>query len=1026
MNNILSIDYKDFLKNQKRLPDKTSSEAEPFYEFHKKLCLEGCYVDGVYFNPFLYWHLNMWNTEVDIIDERGYISQKYMNPYFRDNEWIITNAIDKAHQEKKGLVLLGCRRLAKALKNDELLYTEKGTIFIGDSKVGDKIYDHNGQLTTITGVYPQGKIPIYELLLEDGRKIICCENHIWNVYNRRNKKIENLTIKQLLPKYKRSRIHNGYKDGKTRHIEECYYAIPNNKAVDYSKKNVLISPYYLGLWLGDGSSRRTGITTTDTEIKDYIFNYAEKLQLKVRAYEKEYIITSKQLGGRSDKNKLLNYFKHYNLIQNKHIPYDYLYGSIEQRLELLQGLMDTDGSVYKNGTISFTTTNKQLANDFYQLCRSLGINLTKKQFIPKLYEKECGVGWLFILFTELPIFKLKRKLNNYKLGNKGKQFKINYTSIRNIKLIGEDNATCITVDNKDELFLTTNYTVTHNSVIEASYIAWGATFDENSQNVISGLNSPDIKLITDKLDKGLNFLPWYYKWDRIEDNWKNQVTLGIKSKGGSRYPFSAILIRNLDEGNNEEAIAGTKPRKLIIDEIGKGSFLRGLQAAIPGFTTPFGWGCSPILTGTGGDMQKFFDAKQLMFDVGAFNFLEFKNNKDERRVHGLFLGHSYRLEAKEDSTLGAYLNSPKKSQLHEIEMKVSNIKKADEITDDTLAKRKKSGDRAAYLKEKMYFPKEVDDIFLNENTNIFDIDSARAQQVRLKTNEIQGSYIELYHDGESVKVKASQKIPISNYPHKPNENKDAPIVVWEMPMVNPPYGLYVMGVDSYREGKSAYSDSLGAVYVFKRMHDIYSEKFQDMFVASYVARPDKKEVWQEQARLLAKFYNARVMVENNETSFIDYMISKGDAHLLEKQPVWLREIVPNTKQDKDYGLNRTSDKIIDFLHGNMKKYLNETIHKEVDENGSIISETTGVRRIRDLMLLEEIIQYNEDGNFDRLIAAELAITCALKLDPLLGKISKETDGRIKAMYNKKTKRSIFENSSKLNYKETNKIKKLFG
>jgi len=74
-------------------------------------------------------------------------------------------------------------------------------------------------------------------------------------------------------------------------------------------------------------------------------------------------------------------------------------------------------------------------------------------------------------------------------------------------------------------------------------------------------------------------------------------------------PFSQILIRNLDEGNNEEAIAGSKPRKLIIDEIGKGNFLRGLQAAMPGFTTPFGWGCSPILTGTGGDMKKFMDAK---------------------------------------------------------------------------------------------------------------------------------------------------------------------------------------------------------------------------------------------------------------------------------------------------------------------------------------------------------------------------------------------------------------------------------
>ena len=233
------------------------------------------------------------------------------------------------------------------------------------------------------------------------------------------------------------------------------------------------------------------------------------------------------------------------------------------------------------------------------------------------------------------------------------------------------------------------------SVCEASYISWGATFDENSQNIIAGLNSPDIKLITDKIDKGLNFLPEAWKWQRIEDNWKNQVTLGIKTKSGERIPFSSILIRNLDEGNNEEAIAGTKPRKLIIDEIGKGNFLRGLQAAIPGFTTPYGWGCSPILTGTGGDMKKFMDAKSLMFDVENFNFISYNNEKDEKRIHGLFISSKYRMEAKESSTLGAFLNKPSSSSLSKVAMLVSNEELANKITNDNLERLKKAGDIVA-------------------------------------------------------------------------------------------------------------------------------------------------------------------------------------------------------------------------------------------------------------------------------------------------------------------------------------------
>ena len=614
-----TISYKDWFINQKRIPDKLSSEYKAFFDFHKQLCIDGFMMEGEYINPFLYWHLNIWHTEVDVIDERGRISQKYANPYLRDNEWLVTSEIDRAQQEKKGLVILGIRRFAK-------------------------------------------------------------------------------------------------------------------------------------------------------------------------------------------------------------------------------------------------------------------------------------------------------------------------------------------------------------SVIEASYIGWGATFDENSQNIIAGLNAPDIKLITDKLDKGLNFIPEAWRWQRIEDNWKNQVTLGIKTKGGERIPFSSVLIRNLDEGNNEEAIAGTKPRKLIIDEIGKGSFLRGLQAAIPGFTTPFGWGCSPILTGTGGDMKKFMDAKSLMFDVDNFNFLSYNNEKDGKRVHGLFIGHKYRMEAKEESTLGAFLNKPTDSDLYNVKMLVSNEEKATEITQANLERLKKAGDRIAYLKEKMYYPIAVDDIFLNEDTNIFDIEAAKRQKFRLLQQEKTGVPVILFNDGDKIGHEFTDKQPISNFPLKSSDLKDAPVVIYEFPVEQPPYGLYVAGVDPYRQGKSAYSSSLGAVYIYKRMHDIAGEKYQDMFVASYVARPDKKETWEEQARLLIKYYNARTLCENDDISFIEYMKSKGDAHYLEKQPQWLQEIVPNTTVRREFGVHRSSQKIIDYLHNCLKKYLEDVVYVEKDEEGNVIKEMTGISRVFDPVLLEEVIQYNDQGNFDRIIA----------------------------------------------------------
>jgi len=656
--NIQTIDYKDWFINQKRIPDRNSEECKPFHDFHKDLCLNGAMMDGVYINPFLYWHLNIWHTEVDIIDSYGRIAQKYANPLLRDNEWLVTSEIDRAQKDKRGLVILGIRRFAK-------------------------------------------------------------------------------------------------------------------------------------------------------------------------------------------------------------------------------------------------------------------------------------------------------------------------------------------------------------SVLEASYIAWGATFDENSQNIIAGLNAPDIKLITDKIDKGLNFIPEYWRWQRIEDNWKNQVTLGIKTKSGERIPFSSILIRNLDEGNNEEAIAGTKPRKLIIDEIGKGNFLRGLQAAIPGFTTPYGWGCSPILTGTGGDMKKFMDAKSLMFDVDNFNFLTYNNAKDDKRIHGLFIPAKYRMEAKEDSTLAAYLDMPPSSDLHQVKMLVSNEEKALQITNDNLTRLKKAGDRIAYLKEKMYYPMEVDDIFLNEDTNIFDIEIAKRQKSRLLQQERTGTPVVLFNDEGTIKHEFTDVLPISNFPLKNSDQKNAPVVIYEFPIDNPPYGLYVAGVDPYRQGKSAYSSSLGSVYIYKRMHEITGEKYQDMFVASYCARPDKKETWEEQARLLIKYYNARTLCENDDISFIEYMKSKGDAHYLEKQPEWLKEIVPNTTVKRDYGIHRSSEKIIDYLHTCLKKYMENAIFKETNEAGEVVREVLGVSKIFDPVLLEEIIQYNDQGNFDRIVAAELAIAQALKMDPIMGKIGGTSDERVASMFKKKRNNILF-------------------
>jgi len=372
--------------------------------------------------------------------------------------------------------------------------------------------------------------------------------------------------------------------------------------------------------------------------------------------------------------------------------------------------------------------------------------------------------------------------------------------------------------------------------------------------------------------------------------------------------------------------------------------------------------------------------------------------------------------------LADYLKSDSK-ELKKVDMLVSNIEIADKITDENIERAKKANDRVAYLKEKMYYPKTVDDIFLNEDTNIFDIEGAKIQKSKLLAQSRSGTPVILTMTENGIRHEFTDKLPISNFPLKPSDDEDAPVVIIEFPIDSPPYGLYTAGTDPYRQGQAKYSNSLGSIYIYKRMHSLTGEKYQDMLVAYYTARPEKKEKWEEQARLLTKYYNARNLCENDEISFIEHMKAKGDARYLEPQPQWLKTVVPNSTVNREYGVHRSADKVINFLHSRLKKYTEEVILEEKDKEGNVIRQIKGMSRILDPMLLEEMIQYNEDGNFDRIVAAELAITQAMEMDPIYGKVSEQKDSRNASLGKvTKYKGKLFEHSSRgMNIKTKSKL-----
>lgn len=568
------------------------------------------------------------------------------------------------------------------------------------------------------------------------------------------------------------------------------------------------------------------------------------------------------------------------------------------------------------------------------------------------------------------------------------------------------------------------------SITAASVAGHLYTFFTKSESVISGGASDYIKLATDKIEDGLNDIHPVFKKQRLLTDWKTEIKAGWKDKKTNQpdpgSSNSSIKVRNYQNGTKTMAANGTRPGFHLIDETGTIPNLISCVKDSDGCWWSGGGdkpSCLVMLAGTGGNTEVGADAAEIFFNADSYNMLSFENPETPggKRMGRFVSALRAKIAYKEPWTLYRYLteklnyNIEWHEDLERVTILVSNEEKAlKEWWQPAYQKALDTGNPKAVLKFKAYWPLKASDSFLVLTKNDYNIDAAQAQQRRLRAYGITGTYVWLHHDGEKIRHKFAEdgEMPVTEFPVK-TQSKDAPIQIWEFPIEDvPPFGLYVAGVDNYRQGKAEYSDSLGVIYIFKRMHDIASEKYQNMLVACYAARPNDPDKWNEQARMLIKYYNARTLCENDDMTFINYMISKGDGHYLEDQPQWLKFYVPNTKVSRDKGIHRSSPTIRDMLRAGVKKYLDEKLHEEKDENGSVIKTTLGVTRIEDPMLLEEIIKFNEDtGNYDREVAFSLAIALANHLDPILGKIGTETS--IKLSHSPIRGNKLFKTSSSL-------------
>ena len=442
------------------------------------------------------------------------------------------------------------KRAGKAVTLDTLLPTPTGFKRMGDVHVGDTVIGADGYETLVTHVFPQGKVPIYEVKFTDGASVKTCGNHLWEVKmhnvnspsGKSGYSTQILTTKQML--------ENGVKGGKDKH---SIYAVKFTEPVEFAFQDVPLDPYIFGALLGDGCLRGGSVelTSFDHEVTDYIAdNLPGDDVLRLQDAERgRYFILS---GSGHDQSITINALRSMGAYGHraweKFIPREYLFNTSVMRWELLCGLLDTDGCC-SNRLIEYSTTSPMLRDDVIFLARSLGgkANYTERM---GRYKKNGDVIYTrpnYRFHIQFPAgdapFKIARKRDVYK----PKRDTL-YHYIDSITPAGEDYAQCICVDNKDHLFLVSDMFIpTHNSQMGINFVNMLSGRKPNHSTLMEGTGDDLVQSFYKGCLEYLDAESEYHFYDifpnaKLVQTYADRKTFNLDKK--SRFP--TVMCRSID------------------------------------------------------------------------------------------------------------------------------------------------------------------------------------------------------------------------------------------------------------------------------------------------------------------------------------------------------------------------------------------------------------------------------------------------------------------------------------------------
>lgn len=353
--------------------------------------------------------------------------------------------------------ILGCGGSGKLITNDTLVLTPDGFIKNKDLVLGEEVICEDGTPTKILNIWEGKNVNIYRVSFHDNTYIDACEDHLWKVQTSKmrqtNSTYKVLNTKTLLKDFKYKNSVNGYK-----------YSIPLCSPVFFKKQILPLHPYLLGYLLGNGSlHNQIKVSCHQNDVLEIKNKFDKLLPSNVNSVLWTTPVGTLSAGFRLS-FKIKDILKDLGLLfsysNDKFIPYIYLHSCIEDRLEILKGLMDSDGSISlkKSGvrSINFSTSSLQLLKDVSFLIRSLGGISVEKTY----NRQEKGIEYQLHIRIDKNIFSLQRK---EELFNKSKQGHLLNKKIIDIKYLGKQDGRCIRVENKLHTYVVENFVVTHNS-----------------------------------------------------------------------------------------------------------------------------------------------------------------------------------------------------------------------------------------------------------------------------------------------------------------------------------------------------------------------------------------------------------------------------------------------------------------------------------------------------------------------------------------------------------------------------------